>query len=188
MAFWESIKDSTNRAEFHAYLTNYPNGKFIDIARLRLKEPEPAPSGSIRGAQWSVKASINATTLRAGDALSILVEPSQPVHVAIFRCLPYEKGREQVGLLFPNPYDTVSLLGKETRIPTTDAYKLEIGFPPNQGGAAEHVDEYLTVVATSLPISFKDSYNLDEFDAATRDIVTNGVGQIVKLPYVVKRR
>jgi formylglycine-generating enzyme required for sulfatase activity len=37
IAFWASIKDSTDPADFKAYLEQYPNGKFVTLARNRLK-------------------------------------------------------------------------------------------------------------------------------------------------------
>jgi len=53
IAFWESIKDSTDPEDFKAYLQQYPNGTFVTLARNRLKKLEaegpkpastPAPS------------------------------------------------------------------------------------------------------------------------------------------------
>lgn len=38
ITFWESVKDSKDKAEFEAYLQAYPNGKFSVLARLRLKK------------------------------------------------------------------------------------------------------------------------------------------------------
>ena len=38
LLFWQSIKDSSDAADFTAYLRKYPNGQFADIARNRLKK------------------------------------------------------------------------------------------------------------------------------------------------------
>ena len=38
LAFWDSIKDSTNPANFEAYLQQFPNGAFTPLARVRLAE------------------------------------------------------------------------------------------------------------------------------------------------------
>lgn len=38
LAFWDSIKDSTDPEDFRAYLKKYPNGQFIDLARNRLNK------------------------------------------------------------------------------------------------------------------------------------------------------
>lgn len=49
-AFWNSIKDGKDRAEFEAYLKRYPNGNFASLAQNRLAvlnraaaPPQPAP-------------------------------------------------------------------------------------------------------------------------------------------------
>ena len=38
LVFWESIKDSTRVADYEAYLKQYSEGKFVDLARIRLEE------------------------------------------------------------------------------------------------------------------------------------------------------
>jgi Domain of unknown function (DUF4189)/Putative peptidoglycan binding domain len=40
LAFWNSIKDSKVPDEYKAYLTQYPNGAFASLARIRLKAVE----------------------------------------------------------------------------------------------------------------------------------------------------
>ena len=40
IAFWTSVKDSKNPAEFRAYLTAFPSGLFAQLAKLRLEELE----------------------------------------------------------------------------------------------------------------------------------------------------
>jgi hypothetical protein len=44
--FWESIRASSNPADFTAYLEQYPQGKFAALARNRLAAPAAAPSTS----------------------------------------------------------------------------------------------------------------------------------------------
>jgi tol-pal system protein YbgF len=47
IAFWNSVKDAKTPAVFHAYLQQYPQGKFAILARLKLQElPEPSKPGS----------------------------------------------------------------------------------------------------------------------------------------------
>jgi TPR repeat protein len=43
LEFWDSIKSSTNPADYQAYLAKYPNGQFASLARLRAEAPSPAP-------------------------------------------------------------------------------------------------------------------------------------------------
>jgi hypothetical protein len=42
LAFWNSIKDSTNPADFQAYLDQYPAGSFAALARNRVASAPPA--------------------------------------------------------------------------------------------------------------------------------------------------
>src|SRR5205085_11465222 len=46
IAFWNSIKDSRDPEDFRAYLEQYPNGKFVALAKNRLKTLEAAKKSS----------------------------------------------------------------------------------------------------------------------------------------------
>lgn len=51
LAFWDSIRSSTDRADFEEYLKQYPQGKFSGIAKRRLaalRNPETLPSAAHR--------------------------------------------------------------------------------------------------------------------------------------------
>ncbi len=43
MTFWDSIKTSTNRADFESYLEQYPKGRFAPLARNRVKALDQDP-------------------------------------------------------------------------------------------------------------------------------------------------
>jgi uncharacterized caspase-like protein len=43
ISFWDTIKASTSPADFQAYLAQYPQGKFVALARLRVRQDKPAP-------------------------------------------------------------------------------------------------------------------------------------------------
>ena len=50
LAFWDAIKDSSDPADFQAYLDQFPNGSFATLARNRLMrltpaQPVPGPNG-----------------------------------------------------------------------------------------------------------------------------------------------
>lgn len=45
LAYWNSISGSNNPADFDAYLAQYPKGKFVDLARNKLKETQSAQNG-----------------------------------------------------------------------------------------------------------------------------------------------
>ena len=74
LAFWESIKDSENPAEFTAYLEKYPGGAFAVLAETRLRALEGQEAAAHREPQaddvelayWdTVKDSDNAGMFRA---------------------------------------------------------------------------------------------------------------------------
>jgi formylglycine-generating enzyme required for sulfatase activity len=46
LAFWQTVKDSTNPEDFNAYLQEYPNGKFAALAKNRLKALEGPKSST----------------------------------------------------------------------------------------------------------------------------------------------
>ena len=48
LAFWDSIKDSTNPANFEAYLQQFPDGAFTRLARVRLAELSGADRSTVR--------------------------------------------------------------------------------------------------------------------------------------------
>jgi hypothetical protein len=48
IAFWETVRDSRNAAELQAYIDQYPNGRFVVLAKARLaglqgQRPAPVP-------------------------------------------------------------------------------------------------------------------------------------------------
>src|SRR5579875_1207243 len=51
LVFWQSIQNSSNPAEYQAYLDAFPNGKFRALALIRLKHPPaPKPAAAPAGA------------------------------------------------------------------------------------------------------------------------------------------
>lgn len=46
LTFWESIKNSSEPEEFAAYLRRYPDGQFVDLARIRMRALEAKRGGS----------------------------------------------------------------------------------------------------------------------------------------------
>ena len=42
LAFWQSIQNSTNPAEYQAYLDAFPTGKFVALAKIRVTAPPQA--------------------------------------------------------------------------------------------------------------------------------------------------
>jgi hypothetical protein len=48
IAFWDSIKNSTNAGDFRAYLQKYPNGAFAELARNRLAPLDAGEKEKVR--------------------------------------------------------------------------------------------------------------------------------------------
>lgn len=46
LLFWESMKDSRDPAELRAYIDAYPDGRFVPLARARLRSLAPAVDGA----------------------------------------------------------------------------------------------------------------------------------------------
>jgi len=53
VAFWETVKDSTDRREIEAYLEQYPEGSFVELARSRLQglDEKPRQAAEATGAE-----------------------------------------------------------------------------------------------------------------------------------------
>jgi hypothetical protein len=70
IVFWESIRNSTDPADFRAYLEQYPGGKFAALARNRLAALDPKPEPPVPPTQASAApAAIAApSALAVGDS------------------------------------------------------------------------------------------------------------------------
>lgn len=110
LAFWNSVKDEKNPDAFREYRKQYPNGRFIGLADLRLKQmsdgsaaaPEkPAEEGSVTGAIASY--SPESWPVVAGKTIRLFGLQSFPVknvdffkwlglHVTSLTCEPKPNG------------------------------------------------------------------------------------------------
>src|SRR5258706_1390641 len=62
LLFWETIRGSTNPADFEEYLKQYPNGKFAGLARIRVQaKPAAQPAASPAPAAGAVKTALAPT-------------------------------------------------------------------------------------------------------------------------------
>jgi hypothetical protein len=72
MVFWESVRSSTDPADFRAYLEQYPKGRFAALARNRLAALAPPPAAPVPAAPAaaapSAVADMNPRYPRAGDS------------------------------------------------------------------------------------------------------------------------
>lgn len=133
---------------------------------------------------------LNASVYRDGDLLKVTIEPNTPMYVSIFQWLPYDNSPRQVGKIFPNPYDTQNQFTGPASVPTTKGgalYDLEVRFPTHVAAEKRLVDEYLMVVGTRTPVSFRNAYTLEEFNARLLEI-PRAESRRVKRAYAVVRK
>ncbi len=74
LVFWQSIQNSTNPAEYQAYLDAFPNGKFRVLALLRVKHP-PAAKPAVGAAPAPAPAR---TPVAAPEANNPAAAPANP--------------------------------------------------------------------------------------------------------------
>jgi hypothetical protein len=67
MLFWESVKDSTDPADYQAYLDTYPQGRFAALARARLKRHSQPPAAPAAAATTAPAAAATAAPAAPGD-------------------------------------------------------------------------------------------------------------------------
>jgi hypothetical protein len=88
LLFWETIRSSTNPADFEEYLKQYPNGKFAGLARLRA-QAKPAASAAVKtdvaptreasglppaGARWKYRYTDRKYSLRGTHVFDVRID------------------------------------------------------------------------------------------------------------------
>jgi lipoprotein NlpI len=77
--FWDSIKTSTDPADFQAYLKKYPNGYFADLANNRIRKLTPAaPAAAPEAAPAKTAPSAPAATPPAAQTIPPAAPESKP--------------------------------------------------------------------------------------------------------------
>ena len=121
---------------------------------------------------FDIKAGINEKVYRAGDVLTISLEPTVPMHIAIFNWVPYQD-KDTVTQMFPNPMDLDGYITKKTYIPTESKlsdYDFTMTWLESLPKHKNFVDEYLIVIGTKKQIKWLSSYELDDFKVKLREI------------------
>jgi len=72
LAYWESIKDSRDAADFQGYLKKYPHGEFADLAANRAKQAAAPQHAAPKPAATATTATTASTAAPASPALSQL--------------------------------------------------------------------------------------------------------------------
>jgi len=77
LAFWESVKDSRNAADFQAYLKKYPQGEFADLAANHLKAlpavHQSAPNPSLVTTAATPTVSVPAVSKKTADSRCVRI-------------------------------------------------------------------------------------------------------------------
>jgi len=84
LAFWNSIKDSTNAADYEAYLQTYPNGRFASLAKARIEQfrkaaaptPPPAPAATPEPAKSSFTIAVMDDYFIASTSTNVREQPA----------------------------------------------------------------------------------------------------------------
>ncbi|MFN3077483.1 MAG: DUF4384 domain-containing protein [Alphaproteobacteria bacterium] len=150
-----------------------------DVAQ---NEARPDPS-------FDLVANLNHTLFRHGEPMEIALNPTQPMHVAVFTWAPYDPGRYPVRRVFPNDFDNDSKITSPVTIPSPEkgrSYSLLAEFPAEGAGERRQVDEFLLAVATREPVTFKDRFALEEFKSRLHELPATG-RRIVKHGYTIAR-
>ncbi len=96
LAYWNSIQGSADEAMFRAYLERYPQGAFVDIARLKLKQLEPEVAAA-RGKSSSAPAQDTSPQQIALAAPAQTLSPSAESSSLAATLLGQWKGRGRSG-------------------------------------------------------------------------------------------
>lgn len=139
---------------------------------------------------FDMAVTLNASVFRAGDAMEIEITPISTMYITVFQWLPYERSDRQIARIFPNSFDSKNRFEARTTIPTPygrDRYAMMVGFPEGMSDKTRLLDEYLMVVGTREPVTFRDIYSLEEFNARLLEIPRSDNRRIKKAYAVVRR-
>jgi hypothetical protein len=137
---------------------------------------------------FDLKATLNEKMYRAGEVLTISLEPTAPMHIVIFNWVPYQD-RDAVIQMFPNPMDPQSHITKKTSIPTESklsAYNFTMTWLETLPKNKTFVDEYLIVIGTKKPIKWLSSYEFSDFKSKLSEIPLDEM-RVVKRGYQLIR-
>lgn len=177
------IKGTRNRK-----IEKVPGVSGYNMCRVSLEVDVGVGSGT-PDPSFDIKVRLNRRTFRDGEPLQIDMSPSQPMYINVFQYLPYIKSQNQVTRIFPNSFDKEAFFQQKGFIPThagSQMYDMTVGFPEGLKGPKDLVDEYLMVLGTKEPISFRESYSLEEFNSRLLEIPRQNK-RVVRRAYNVVR-
>lgn len=153
LVFWRSIEQSSNPAEYQAYLDTFPNGRFAPLARLRAAAsavPAGLPAAALPSAAPPAWVRPSRTTLRLVDGLALDLDAT-PLRDSSNLRLAVVAATAPDAVTDPNAFveDTTPV----------KAMRLHLTVPPGPPGADEvrlyHIAQYATAftVAARAPVT-----------------------------------
>lgn len=140
-------------------------------------------------ANFDIRVNINEKRYRAGEVLTLELEPTAPMYVAIFNWVPYQSSNT-VTQIFPNAMDPYNYIAKKASVPTEHklaAYSFTLAWLGSLPRSRSFVDEYLIVIGTKAPIKWLSSYDLADFKSRLREIPLDE-RRVVKRGYQLIRK
>lgn len=131
---------------------------------------------------------LNETVFRENDIMEIRVAAASGMYVSVFQYLPYEAGKENVFLVFPNQVQRDSFLkeGQTLKIPDCDSingYRLAMRLPK---GKTKVVEE-LMLVGSKKKVAFPNAMSLSEFHRILSEIPLDDRREAIVPYYIVKK-
>lgn len=170
----------------HRQIAKTPTGHQTCVVTLEanvgVAEGKPDPG-------FNMTMKLNQRTFLNNQTLKISVTPTQPMYLTVFQWLPYEKAERQVTRIFPNEFDPGTLFKGKGTIPTKanqSKYDLLVGFPSGLKKQKKLVDEYLMLVGTRKPVTFRKSFSYEEFNKTLLEIPLSERRNISKAYNIVR--
>lgn len=135
-------------------------------------------------------ARVDPLIVKAGDSISLHVEPTGPMYLAIFGWTPDPStGKGQIIRIFPNDFDKEPLIKSKTRLPSAqNSARYDFKVEWAKGTRRDFIDEYLIFVATKSSVSWLTEYSFDAFGQRLREI-PHSSKRVVKRNYrIVNQR
>lgn len=132
LAFWDSVKDSTDPARLQAYLAKYPQGAFTELARLRIGELEEKRRLEEEALRQEMER--EASAYRSRDEISLYVAENREAMET--RLHDYIRRANIVWPWLSRPY----ISGIEVRSLDDRIVVADIVYKPDAFGSAETAD------------------------------------------------
>jgi len=107
--------------------------------------------------------SLNQIHFQDGEEMVIEIVPRQSMHITILQLIPYLQGEERVWRIFPNAYQSQSVLQGDQPILIPDGKQDQFQLIATLPMGEQRVVEELVVVATRIPVRFPEKMSVEQF-------------------------